>query len=97
MITHNLKIALRNLLKYKSQTAISVLGLAVGFVCFSLSALWIEHESTFDHYRQDVDRLYMVRSNDGYNEGGIKSRINYPFGKFLLETYPEVEEAAPFI
>ncbi len=97
MITHNLKIALRNLLKYKSQTAISVLGLAVGFVCFSLSALWIEHESTFDHYRQDVERLYMVRSNDGYNEGGIKSRINYPFGKFLLETYPEVEEAAPFI
>ena len=97
MITHYLKVAFRNLLKYKTQTAISVLGLAVGFVCFALSALWIEHESTFDHYRQDVDRLYMVRSNDGYNEGGIKSRINYPFGKFLLETYPEVEEAAPFI
>ena len=97
MITHYLKVAFRNLLKYKTQTVISVLGLAVGFVCFSLSALWIEHESTFDHYRQDVDRLYMVRSNDGHNEGGIKSRINYPFGKFLLETYPEVEEAAPFI
>ncbi|MBO5080775.1 MAG: ABC transporter permease [Bacteroidaceae bacterium] len=97
MITHYLKVAFRNLLKYKTQTVISVLGLAVGFVCFSLSALWIEHESTFDHYRQDVDRLYMVRSNDGDNEGGIKSRINYPFGKFLLETYPEVEEAAPFI
>ena len=96
MIKHYLKVAFRNLLKYKSQTAISVLGLAVGFVCFSLSALWIEHESTFDHYRQDVDRLYMVRSNDGTNEGGITSRINYPFGKFLLETYPEVEEAAPF-
>ena len=97
MITHYLKVAFRNLLKYKTQTAISVLGLAVGFVCFALSALWIEHESTFDNYRRDVERLYMVRSNDGYNEGGIKSRINYPFGKFLLETYPEVEEAAPFI
>ena len=96
MITHYLKVAFRNLLKYKTQTAISVLGLAVGFVCFALSALWIEHESTFDNYRRDVDRLYMVRSNDGTNEGGITSRINYPFGKFLLETYPEVEEAAPF-
>ena len=97
MITHYLKVAFRNLLKYKTQTVISVLGLAVGLVCFALSALWIEHESTFDNYRRDVERLYMVRSNDGYNEGGIKSRINYPFGKFLLETYPEVEEAAPFI
>ncbi len=96
MIIHNLKIALRNLLKYKSQTLISILGLAVGFVCFALSALWIEHESTFDHYRQDIDRLYMVRSNDGNKEGGIRSRINYPFGNFLLENFPEVEEAAPF-
>ena len=96
MITHYLKVAFRNLLKYKTQTVISVLGLAVGFVCFALSALWIEHESTFDHYRLDVDRLYMIRSNDGNKEGGIQSRINYPFGNFLLENYPEVEEAAPF-
>jgi len=96
MITHYLKVAFRNLLKYKTQTAISVLGLAVGFVCFALSALWIEHESTFDNYRRDVDRLYMVRTNDGYKEGGIRSRVNYPFGKFLMDNYPEVEEAAPF-
>ena len=96
MIKHYLKVAFRNLLKYKTQTAISVLGLAVGFVCFALSALWIEHESTFDNYRRNVDRLYMVRTNDGHKEGGIRSRVNYPFGKFLMDNYPEVEEAAPF-
>ena len=86
----------RNLLKYKTQSLISILGLAVGFVCFALSAIWIEHESTFDHYRKDVERLYMVRTNDGYKEGGIRTRINYPFGNFLLENFPEVEAAAPF-
>ena len=96
MITHYLKVAVRNLLKYKTQSVISILGLAVGFVCFALSALWMEHESTFDNYRRDVEHLYMVRANDGFNEGGITSRINYPFGNFLLETYPEVEKAAPF-
>jgi len=31
MITHYLKIAFRNMLKYKNQTLISVIGLAVGF------------------------------------------------------------------
>ena len=96
MIAHYLKVAVRNLLKYKLQSAISILGLAVGFVCFTLSAFWIEHESTFDHYRKDVERLYMVRTNDGLNEGGIRSQINYPFGNFLLENFPEVEAAAPF-
>ena len=96
MITHYLKVAVRNLLKYKTQTIISILGLAVGFVCFALSAIWIEHESSFDHYRKDVERLYMVRTNHGYNEGGIQTHINYPFGNFLLENFPEVEVAAPF-
>ena len=54
MITHYLKVAVRNLLKYKTQTIISILGLAVGFVCFALSAIWIEYESSFDNYRRDV-------------------------------------------
>ena len=96
MITHYLKVAIRNLLKYKTQSLISILGLAVGFVCFALSAIWIEHESSFDYYRKDVERLYMVRTNDGNKEGGIQSRINYPFGNFLMENFPEVEDAAPF-
>ena len=35
MILHYLKIALRNLLKYRTQSAISVLGLAVGLGFFT--------------------------------------------------------------
>ena len=37
MIQHYLKVAIRNLLKYKVQTGISMLGLAAGFICFVLS------------------------------------------------------------
>ncbi len=36
MITHYLKVALRNLLKYKTHSLISVLCLAIGITCFSL-------------------------------------------------------------
>ena len=96
MIKHYLKVALRNLLKYKTQSIISILGLAVGFVCFALSAFWIEYESTFDHYRKDVDRLYMVRTNDGLAEGKISSRCTFVFGNYLKENFPEIEIAAPF-
>ena len=45
MIIHYMKVAMRNLLKYKTQSLISILGLAVGFVCFALSALWIDRKS----------------------------------------------------
>ena len=34
MITHYLKVAFRNLLKYKTQNLISIVGLAVGLFCF---------------------------------------------------------------
>lgn len=54
MIKHCLKIAIRNLVKYKVQSAVSILGLAVGFVCFSLSLYWIHYEMTYDHFRQDA-------------------------------------------
>ena len=37
MLLHYLKVAVRNLLKYKTQSAISIVGLALGFACFALS------------------------------------------------------------
>lgn len=37
LILHNLKVALRNLMKYKLQTLINVLSIAVGIVTFSLT------------------------------------------------------------
>ena len=36
MIKHNIKIAWRNLLKFRLQTSISILSLTVGMVCFAL-------------------------------------------------------------
>ena len=37
MIYHYLKIAFRNLIKYKTQSIVSIVGLAIGFTCFALS------------------------------------------------------------
>ena len=96
MIQHYLKVAIRNLLKYKVQTGISMLGLAAGFVCFVLSAFWIHYEMTYDQFRKDADRLYLVRVNDGFAEGRITWRVPVPLGAYLQEHFPEIESFAPF-
>lgn len=96
MIQHYLKVAIRNLLKYKVQTGISMLGLAAGFVCFVLSAFWIHYEMTYDQFRKDADRLYLVRVNDGYAEGRITWRVPIPLGPYLKEHFPEIESFAYF-
>lgn len=96
MIQHYLKVAIRNLLKYKVQTGISMLGLAAGFICFVLSAFWIHYEMTYDQFRKDADRLYLVRVNDGFAEGRITWHVPVPLGPYLKEHFPEIESFAHF-
>ena len=43
---HNVRIAWRNLMKYKGQNIISVLCLAVGMVCFSLTYIFTQQGFT---------------------------------------------------
>lgn len=93
MIKHYLKIAVRNLLKYKSQSAISILGLAVGFTCFALSAMWIRYELTYDDFHEGADRMYYVRVASTMDNSGISSITPYPLAGYLKETFPEVEDA----
>ena len=70
MIKHYLKVAFRNLMKYKMQSFVSIIGLAVGFTCFALSALWIRYEMTYDNFHKGSDRIYMVRAHYA-NEGSV--------------------------
>ena len=72
MIKHYLKVAFRNLIKYKTQSLVSIIGLAVGFTCFALSVLWIRYEMTYDNFHEGADRIYLAGSSfrlygDGYH------------------------------
>ena len=89
MITHYLKVAVRNLLKYKTQTIISILGLAVGFVCFALSAFWIRYEMTFDTFHEDAEQMYWVIQKNG-------RKLPFPLSKYLKEQFAEIEDYAVF-
>jgi len=39
MIKHYLKVAFRNLIKYKTQSLVSIIGLAVGFTCCAVGIM----------------------------------------------------------
>ena len=97
MIAHYIKIALRNLLKYKVQSVISILGLAIGFACFALAAFWIHYEMTFDDFHRDADRIYMVRVNETLGKGQISNTLPHPLGSYLKEQYPEVVDYAALV
>ncbi len=92
MTLHNLKIAVRNLLKYKTQNIICLVGLAVGLACFTLSSLWGRYEETFDHFHSDAERIYVVATDDAAF-GNQRSYITpISLGDYLKNNYTEIED-----
>ena len=81
--------------KYRSQTLISVLGLAVGFTCFALATLWIVYEMTFDTFHKNAKQMYVVYKPSNDQTGYSNSTPN-PLAVYLKETFPEIAKATSF-
>lgn len=93
MIVHYFKLAFRNILKYKTQSIISIIGLAIGFTCFAFANLWIHYEITYDSYHEGADRMYILYQKSIMNENGYSTNMAYPASTMLKNNFPEVEEA----
>ncbi len=61
MILHYLKIAFRNLWKYKVQNLIGILGVAVGIVCFAWCGYIIRFYLDKDSSYPGADRIYKLK------------------------------------
>ena len=98
MFLHYLTIAFRNMWKYKSQTVISLIGLAVGFTCFTLATLWIVYEMTYDSFHKNARQMYVVYRPDTYfsTTGYSRTTVN-PLAAYLKETFPEIADAISLI
>jgi len=62
MFQNYIKIAFRNLWRQKGYTFINIAGLAIGFACCLLIALFVWHELSYDRFHDDVDRIHRVVS-----------------------------------
>lgn len=94
MFKNYLKIALRNLLKYKGHSLINIVGLAIGIASCILIALYIRHELSYDRFFSDGDRLFRVTMSltvDGKLDPS--AGIEFPIAP-LLRQFPEVKEVA---
>jgi hypothetical protein len=81
--------------KYKSQTFVSVVGLAVGFACFAIATLWIRYEMTYDSFHKNAARIYCVYTPHPFSPNGI-SRIGvYPMAVSLRGIFPEIVNSIP--
>jgi putative ABC transport system permease protein len=62
MFWNNVKIAIRNLRKYKMYAAINIGGLALGLTIYVFGGLLVSYESTHDQFFKNSERIYTVGS-----------------------------------
>jgi putative ABC transport system permease protein len=60
MWRNNFKLSFRNLIKYKSLTAINVFGMAVGLAACMLIGLFVFDELAYDQGIKDSERIYRI-------------------------------------
>jgi len=88
MLLNYLKIALRNLRKYKGYTFINVIGLAVGIAVCVLIFRYVSFELSFDEYHEKADRIYRVNLDHPQFHLALSPSLFLPT---LTQQYPEVE------
>jgi putative ABC transport system permease protein len=94
MIGNYLKIALRNLGKYKFISFINLFGLTVGLTCCLLILTYIINELSYDRYNRNAENIYRVtRSwNDASGEKNLHlGTIAPPFAALLKTDFPDIK------
>lgn len=92
MIRNYLKIAFRNLWKYKSFSAINIAGLSIGMAACVLILQYVSFQLSYDQFHHDVKDIYRV-ANDRFQNGKLiqHGTITYSaIGKAMNDDYEEV-------
>ncbi|UCH95666.1 MAG: ABC transporter permease [Candidatus Aminicenantes bacterium] len=97
MFKNYLKIALRNIKRYKGYSFINIAGLAVGMACCILILLWVRDELSFDRFHHNLDDIYrVVRVEQDTADTGKDALTPPPLAAALKEKFPEITHSTRF-
>lgn len=96
MFKNYFKIAIRNLIKYKTYSTINILGLAIGMASCILILLFVQDEISYDKYHDKADRIYRV-TREWFNSDGASSlhlgHVAPPIAPLIKNDFPDIKHA----
>jgi len=92
MFRNYLNVALRNIVKQKIYSLITVIGLVIGISCCLLILLYIKQEFSYDRFYPNADKIYRI----GHElirpqRTSISASTPTPVAPALKQEYPEIE------
>ncbi len=85
MLKNYLKIALRNLLKNKTNSFINIFGLAIGIAVFLLISLYCENELNFNTSYANYKKIYQVEIGNAFYTPA-------PLGTIIINSVPDFDK-----
>jgi len=97
MLKNYIKVAIRNLLRYKVYSIVNIFGLTLGITSTILLALFVQNELTYDNYYPESENMYRVtsefnRGNEEYNLAVVTPVL----AQVALAEIPEIKKTARF-
>ncbi|MEF8845693.1 MAG: ABC transporter permease [Bacteroidales bacterium] len=95
MIRSYFRIALRNIVRYRTFSFLNILGLTIGIMSFMTILLFIQHELSYNRHINDVENKYRVveiQTEPGVGEQHVAVTMG-PLAPNLVSEYPEVVNA----
>src|SRR5882762_2055616 len=95
MLKSFFKIALRNLVRYRTFSFINIIGLTLGIACALFIFLIVKFELSYDRYHSKADRIYRINKGSP-REPAADHDTGSPQGlaPILREEFPEIENVA---
>jgi len=98
MFKNYLKIALRNIVKYKGYSFINIVGLTVGIACSTLILLWVQDELYYDRFHKKSDNIHRVILRHQFaGDRVLTTEVSPPpLAKALVDEVPEIVNATRY-
>jgi len=91
MIRNYFIIALRSLWRNKLITGINLVGMAIGFGIFITLWAWVQYDSNFDKFHEDIDQMYLLNVRVTMNGSEYTTeRTGGIYGDLLTREFPQV-------
>ena len=99
MIQNYLKIAWRNLLKYKLFSFINIMGLSIAIPFALLALLSLQSSFENDNFHKDSDRIYRILTDETTTTGAKKSYASSSFllAENLKKSIPSIENTTKVV
>lgn len=93
MLKNYLKVAFRNLLRFKTYSFINIAGLALGIACCLLILLYIQNELSYDRFNKNADRIFRINTDLKFGATELALPVVPDLmGPLLKQDFPQVEE-----